>query len=99
MNYITSNRKYCKTVDFTKKRFHSHQARIYDYTLEDGVKQTEFWSYSTPMIVQVDGELYMNKKWYSSSTTRQVNRYCREYGINTSRAIKLDEYEIRALCR
>lgn len=94
-----TNRKFCKVVKEKSKRFHSHQARIKRFTFDDGCYQEEFWSYSTPMIVYVDNTLFVNKRWYSSSTTRQVNRYCREFNVNLSKAVKLSPEEIYAMTR
>lgn len=94
-----TNRKYCKVVRSKVKRFHSHQAKIKTFVLDDGCSQEEFWSYSTPMIVYVDNTFYFNRKWYSSTTTRQVNRFCREYDIDLSKAVRLSPDEIWAMTR
>lgn len=94
-----NNRQYCKVVREKSKRFHSHQARIKNFVFDDGCSQVEFWSYSTPMIIYVDDTIFLNKKWYSSTTTRQVNRYCRENNINLSMAVRLSPDEIWAMTR
>ena len=92
------NRLHLKAEEVRNHRFHSHQARIYEYQYSDGVKKLEFWSYSTPIIVKIGSEMYLNKEWYSMTTTRQTNRFCNEYGINKSDCRLLDEYEIRRIC-
>lgn len=78
-------------------RFHGHNAREHIFDLENGKQQIEFWSYSTPMIIRVDGQVYMNKNGYSNSTRRQVRRYLNEERINENRAIFMTEDEMRKL--
>lgn len=94
-----NNRMYCKAELIRKRQFHRHNARFYTYEFEDGGRQIEFWSYSTPMIVRVDGQIYLNERWYSSSTTRQVNRFCGEYSWDLNTAIKVSPETIRQMCR
>lgn len=84
-------------VDYKTYRFHGHNAKEIVFNLEDGKQQIEFWSYSTPMIIRVDGQVYMNNYQYSNSTTRQVRRYLGEERINEYRAIFMNEDEMRKL--
>jgi hypothetical protein len=59
-----------------KKQFHSMNA----YTINaDGL--TIFYSYKTPILIIIDdfNVAFKNPAWYSSTTTRQVNRYLREH--------------------
>ena len=74
------------------KRFHSHNAWIYNY--ED---QTEFVSYSTVMMIKKDGVWFMNREHYSRSTTRQVNRFIEEYGIDREKCVLIDEHTIAGM--
>lgn len=84
-------------VDYKIYRFHGHNAKEIVFNLENGKQQIEFWSYSTPMIIRVDGKVYMNKNGYSNSTRRQVNRYMGEEGIYASNAVFMTEDEMRRL--
>ena len=52
--------------------------QAYVYAFNDGVA---FVSYETPILVNVYGEWYQTKEWYSSTTTRQRNRFKREQKI------------------
>ena len=95
-----SNREFEKKeiVWRRKKRFHSHQANVREYEFSDGSKQTEFWSYSTPIVVKIGDTIYQNSQWYSVTTTRQKNRFLREIGWSMLSAIPKKEYEITRLC-
>lgn len=84
-------------INHRSHRFHGHNASEHIFDLENGKQQIEFWSYSTPMIIRVDGQVYMNEHGYSNSTRRQVRRYLSEEGINEHRAIFMTEDEIRKL--
>lgn len=86
-----------KYVDYKTYRFHGHNAKEIVFNLENGKQQIEFWSYSTPMIIRVDGQVYMNNYRYSNSTARQVRRYLGEERINENRAIFMTEDEMRRL--
>ena len=82
----------------SKKRFHSHHAIVYEYKFSDGTWQTEFWSYSTPILVKIGDSIYENSKWYSSTTTRQKNRFLRERDWDMSGKKLYEEYKLRNLC-
>lgn len=86
-----------KYVSCKEYKFHSHHAKEKIFELENGGRQIEFWSYSTPMVIRVYGQVYMNKNGYSISTRRQVRRYLSEERINENRAIFMTEDEIRKL--
>lgn len=87
-----------KYVSCKEYKFHSHNAKEKIFELENGGRQIEFWSYSTPMIIRVGGKMYMNENGYSNSTRRQVNRYMGEEGLRASNAIFMTEDEMRSLC-
>lgn len=92
------NRIYIKHEFIGKCRFHYHQATIYKYLYEDGVKQIEFWSYKTPIIVKVGRMIYFNPKKYSITTSKQTTRFCREYDIQKDNAEIVNEQELRNIC-
>ena len=92
------NTKFCKVVSKGMKRFHYHQARIYWYIFDNGMKQTEFWSYSTPIIVKVGDNLYVNDRRYSVTTQRQKFRYVRENEIRLVDAEIVNENFLRQIC-
>lgn len=92
------NNRYNKVVKSGKYRFHYHQARIYWYLFEDGTKQTEFWSYSTPIIVKLVDNLYMNDRRYSITTQRQKFRYIRENGLLMDKMELVNEDFLRQIC-
>lgn len=85
-------------VNCKKHKFHNCQATEYVYELEDERYQIEFWSYSTPMIVKVDGRTFRNNGYYSVTTAKQVSQYCAEEGINWDRAELRTEDELRSMC-
>ncbi len=62
-----------------KQRFHSHNATILSSPVH-----TIFYSYDTPLLI-VHNETREAVKcgvWFSSSTTRQLNRYIKENNLN-----------------
>ena len=85
-------------VNHKSKRFHQCSATIHTYELEDGTKQIEFWSYSTPIIVEVGGKIYENNCSYSRTTAKQKSQYCSEYGIDLRNSEWRTEEELRAMC-
>jgi hypothetical protein len=65
-----------------KQRFHSHNAYTLPITDADGIIFAEvFFSYYTPIGVNVSGKFITSKHKYSSSTTRQTNRYVKEENL------------------
>lgn len=93
------NRAYMKAAFVCKGRFHYHNARIWQYQYEDGTRQTEFWSYSTPIVVMVGDKVFYNPHKYSVTTSRQTNRFLREHFIDIKKAEIVDEGQLRCLCK
>jgi hypothetical protein len=60
------------------KKFHSMNA----YTLPISNYIEIFISYYTPIGVNVGGRFMTSNRKYSSSTTRQANRYVREHNLH-----------------
>lgn len=61
-----------------KQRFHSHNA----YILPISNYIEIFISYYTPIGVNVGGRFMTSNRKYSSSTTRQANRYVKEHNLH-----------------
>ena len=71
--------------------FHHHQASIHHYRLKDGNIIKVFYSYATPQVITLINykggytkSIILDKK-FSSTTTRQVNRYIKEHNIQAEK--------------
>jgi hypothetical protein len=65
-----------------KQRFHTHNAYILPIKDVNGFYFAEvFFSYYTPIGVNVGGKFITSKRKYSTSTTRQTNRYIKEKNL------------------
>lgn len=85
-------------VNYKSKRFNQCSAWIRTYELENGKEQIEFWSYNTPILIQVDGKIYENNSSYSRTTAKQKSQYCSEYGIDLRNSQWRTEEELRNMC-
>ena len=69
------------TATFTRKALkYAPASACYVLQLKKGPYAVVFVSYWTNMAVILDGVCYLNVNKYSVSTTRQVNKFFREYG-------------------
>lgn len=77
-----------------KTRFHNHNAYILPIASLNGVGYAEvFISYNTPIGVRIGGEFITSHHSYSSSTTRQKNRYIKEK-INLTTYLERDTFTL-----
>jgi hypothetical protein len=62
-----------------KTQFHTHNA----YTMSNA-NHTIFYSYETPVLIvaNLTGGAVKCGQWFSTSTTRQLNRYIKENNLN-----------------
>jgi hypothetical protein len=72
------------------ERFHSMNASI-KFLNNNRVL---FYSYETPMVLYnaLNNEMLLRDEWFSSSTTRQVNRFIKEYAPNQVIKLKRDDF-------
>ena len=66
----------------SKERLRTMRAHIYEYELEDGTRQLEFWSYNTPMVICVGGRTFVNENTYSATTRKHLSAFDDDYGID-----------------
>lgn len=84
--------------DFIKaEAFHHHQASIHHYRIKSGQIVSVFYSYATPQVITIkynhgghSKSIILDKK-FSSTTTRQVNRYIKEHNIQAEKR-SVDEF-------
>lgn len=64
------------------EKFHNHQASIETYQGAFGDCLSVFYSYNTPVLIRFDKDncAVIDKK-FSTTTTRQLNRYLNEHGM------------------
>ena len=73
---------------FKGSRFHSMQA----YTIEIG-GDLVFMSYETPVMVKCKGIWYERDKFYSVTTSRQKNRFKRDYNVGLVEVVSDAEFK------
>lgn len=71
--------------NYTNSRIEAHESA------------TAFYSYATPIVIVTGGKVYQVNTKFSRTTSKQVNRFKREHGLNDTLINWLDRSEFYKL--
>ena len=74
---------------FKGSRFHSTQSYIIPVNHDDVI----FMSYDTPVMMKCKGVWYERDEFYSVTTSRQKNRFKRDYNIGLVEVVSNDSFK------
>ena len=74
---------------FKGSRFHSTQSYIIPVNHDDVI----FMSYDTPVMMKCGGVWYERDRWYSVTTSRQKNRFKRDYNIGLVEVVNDEDFK------